>query len=38
MHIVQFNIVNENLYPSPYFILNYIIAENDQSTCDLKGK
>lgn len=27
MYIVQFNMVNENLYPSSYFILNYIIAE-----------
>jgi len=38
MHIVQLNMVNENLYPYPYLALNYIIAGNDHSTCDSKGK
>lgn len=38
MYIVLFNMVNENLYPSLYFILNCIIAENEQGTCDSKGK
>lgn len=38
MHIVQFNIANENLYPIPYFIVNYIIAEKYQRACDSKGK
>lgn len=38
MHIVQCNMANENLYPIPYFIVNYIIAEKYQSASDSKGK
>lgn len=38
MYIVQLKMVNENLYPSSYFILNYIIAENEQGIYDSKGK
>lgn len=34
MCIVLFNMANNNLYLSLEFILNYIIATNNRSTCD----